>query len=253
MITNYSKKKLIEYLQPGQRVLIRFGHGLGDTLMFIPILEELRRRYPETKIDLYVESGQEKIWESAKDKDDPSYDLIFHLDFPMSEGSDETKAGRCCRAEIGIEPISKVASVLPCPNPIVAVHFNGTALPESVGCPEPVAKQIWDEIKSVGMIPFECHFEHCWHNPVNKKFDFVTSTARGCEAKLSSLFGLLQNSRAFIGVASGPFVAALSIVPERMFFLERAHKLRNYTDLKLPKADVNNYKPGSVAEWLKTC
>ena len=39
-----AEKKLVDYLAPGQKVLIRFGHGLGDTLMFIPLLEALK--YP---------------------------------------------------------------------------------------------------------------------------------------------------------------------------------------------------------------
>ena len=41
MIRDYKDKKLSEYLEPGQKVLIRFGHGLGDTIMFIPALEKL--------------------------------------------------------------------------------------------------------------------------------------------------------------------------------------------------------------------
>ena len=69
MIENFKEKKLVEYLENGQKVLIRFGHGLGDTLMFMPVFNHLKSLYPNIHFDLYVESGQEEIFESIKDKD----------------------------------------------------------------------------------------------------------------------------------------------------------------------------------------
>ena len=74
MITDYKDKKLAEYLEPGMKALIRFGHGLGDTIMFMPAFTLLRRLYPETQIDLYVECGQEEIFESVPDKEGKDYD-----------------------------------------------------------------------------------------------------------------------------------------------------------------------------------
>ena len=250
MITNYKDKKLVEYLKPGMKVLIRFGHGLGDTLLFMPIFEKLKQLYPLVKFDLYVENGQETIFDSITDKDAPGYDNVFHLDFPMSEGSNESKPAKCCRDEIGIPAITEVAK-LPIKNsPLVCVHFQGTSLPESVGCPENIASMIWSEIKEAGLIPFECHFEHTWHNPKNKKFSFINNSVRGYEANLDNLIGLIQNSRAFIGVASGPFIVALSVMPKQTAYLEKSHKLNNYTNEKIFKVDLSNYKPGTIKTWL---
>lgn len=250
MITDFSQKKLVEYLEPGGTYLIRFGHGFGDTMFFIPILERVREDYPDCQIDLYVESGQEEIWESVPDKDAPGYDEVFSLDFPMAEGSDLTKPGKCCTDEIGIEPIVNVATLPDKDSPIVSVHFHGTALPGSVGCPEEVAAQIWQEITDFGKIPMECHFEHMFHNPVNTKFGFIDNNVRRYRANLSNLIGLIQRSWAFIGVASGPFVAALSIMPERTLYLEKHHKLECYTHRTLARANVFNYESGSIARWL---
>jgi len=251
MISNYKDKKLIEYLKPGMKVLIRFAHGWGDTLFFMPIFEKLKKLYPDVKFDIYLESGQEKIFKSYPDKDSKEHDLIFHLDFPMSEGSDLTKAEKCCVDEIGIEPIKEEVADLPSyPSPLVAVHFQGTALPEQVSCPPLIAGQIWTEIKKCGLIPIECHFEHAWHNPINQRYFFVDSSVRGSKACLKNLIGLLQHCRAFIGVASGPFVTALSIMPDRMLFLEKYHKLHNYTHKNISKVDILNYQPGSVKKWL---
>lgn len=264
MISDYSEKKVSDYIKelektkpPGERsVLLRFGHGLGDTLLFMPAFWRLRELYPTTRIDLYIESGQEEIFHSVpveKATDFDGYDHIFILHFPMSEGSSFTKSQKCCMDELGIDPITDVASIPKKPSPFVALHFQGTALPDNVGCPEDVARLIWEDVIAAGKIPIECHYEHLFHNPVNEKFPFITNTARGCSASLHSLFGLLQHCCAFIGVASGPFVAALSWMPTRMMYIERDHRLETYTYRAIPRIKLyEGYRPGHVKEWLET-
>ena len=252
MIENYKDKKLVEYLKDDQKVLVRFGHGLGDTILWYPCFEKLKQLYPKVHFDLYVESGQEEIFESIADKDAEGYDHVFHLDFPMSEGSELTKMAKCCKEEIGIEPPEQETAKLPsCESPFVAIHFHGTALPGSVGCPEEIAKQIWQEVKDSGKIPIEVHFEHCWHNPVNSKYGFIDVSVRGYQAKVSNLIGLIQHSFAFIGVASGPFIVALSTIPEKTMYLEKSHPLKTYTKKDIAKINLNDFKPGVVKAWIQ--
>jgi hypothetical protein len=258
-ITDFEKKKLVEYLKPGLKVLIRFGHGWGDTQMFYPIYQRLIELHPEVHFDLYVECGQEEIFTSYPNKEGNEHDLVFSLNFPMSEGSEQTKAEKCCTDEVGIEPLGSMFH-LPIPptaalpvydNPFVLCHFQGTALPNSVNCPEGVAQQIWAEIIEAGKIPIECHFEHVFHNPVNAKYGFIDSNVRKATPKLSTLIAMVESSFAFIGVASGPFITALSVYPERTFFLERAHKLENYVKYPVARMDVNNYEKGRIKTWLE--
>jgi len=45
MIDNFSGKKLTEYLKDGMKVLIRWGHGLGDLLMFLESYEKLKKDF----------------------------------------------------------------------------------------------------------------------------------------------------------------------------------------------------------------
>jgi len=252
MITDFKEKKLSEYLKDGQKVLIRWGHGLGDLLMWLPSYEKLKKDYPQVDFHLYVESGQEEIWGDEKDKDSQDYDLVFSLDFPMSEGSDITKAEKCCKEELGIDsPQDEFIKIPKYDSPFVACHFQGTALPGSVGCSSEVAKQIWQEIKDFGKIPVECHFKHVFHNPANEKFDFIDISVREYQAKVSSLIGLIQHSSAFVGVASGPLVVALSTIPEKTLYLEKSHPLKTYTKKDIAKVDINDYKPNSVKTWLQ--
>jgi len=218
--------------------------------MFIPLLDKLRELYLDCQIDLYVESGQEEIWESVEDKDAQGYDEVFSLNFPMAEGSDLTKPGKCCVDELGLKPITNVAKLPDKPSPLVCLHFHGTALPGSVGCPEEVAAQIWQEVTDFGKVCIESHFLHMFHNPVNTKFGFIDNSVRRYRANLSNLIGLIQHSWAFIGVASGPLVVALSVMPERTLYLEKHHKLECYSELAVPSINVSNYEPGSVTRWL---
>jgi len=126
-------------------------------------------------------------------------------------------------------------------------------LPSSVNCPEEVARQIWQEVKDFGKIPVECHFEHLFANPNNVKYGFIDVSVRGYRANLNNLIGLIQHSWAFIGIASGPFVTALSVMPERTLYLEKSHPLKTYTKrTDIRKVNVNEYKPGMVTDFLKS-
>lgn len=222
--------------------------------MFIPLLEALRDAYPMVRFDLYIECGQEEIFHSVPDKDAQGYDHVFSLNFPMAEGSNLTKVEKCAAEEIGLDisqrPLSFQDILRDYDSPLVLCHFHGTALPQSVGCPEPVAHQIWNEIIEAGKVPMECHFQHVFHNPVNEKFQWVDSTVRACQPKLSSLIGLIQHSFAFVGVASGPLITALSHYPERVFFLEKHHRIESYVKFPVTKMHVDNYQPGAVRNWI---
>jgi hypothetical protein len=253
MIEDFREKKLVEYLKPGMRCLLRFGHGWGDTQMFIPAYERLKELYPFVHFDLYLECGQEEIFDSYPDKEGANHDLVFSLNFPMAEGSELTKVEKCCVDEIGIEPVNKISHFYDWyGNPFVLCHFQGTALPTSVNCPEAVAQQIWGEIIENGNIPIECHFEHVFHNPINAKYGFVDNNVRKCVPKLSTLIGMFQNSFAFVGVASGPLITALSVYPERVFYLERSHKIENYVKFPVKQMNVNDYAKGTVKHWLES-
>lgn len=255
MITNYKEKKLIEYIKPGGKYLIRFGHGLGDTMMFIPAFRRLQKQFPDSQIDIYLECGQEKIFECVLDKEGKGYDEVFHLDYPMVEHENGTKTEKCCTDELGINafglpPVSWLENY---DSPLVAIHYQGTALPGSVNCPPGIAQQIWNEVIESGKIPFEVHFEHIFHNPVNEKYGFISRHVRDCKPEISSLIGLMQRCFAFIGVASGPFTIALSVLPRhRIMFLERKHNLKSYVrhthDIHCIK--IADYEGGMVNNWL---
>lgn len=255
------EKKLSFYLNEGKykKVLIVFWHGLGDVIQFLNVFDEMKKLYPDIHFDLALQKGlgQEIVFPDAKlivnlDNIEEGYDLTALINFPIEVDPKLTKSELCCKNELGIELVSGHKKLPEFPSPLVAVHFCLTCLPGLANPSEEVAKKIWNEIHEAGLIPIECHFHHTFDNPENKVFSFVDATVRGCQAKVSSLFGLLKTSRAFIGVVSGPFHSALSILsPERILYLEKDIPLERFTHLPVTKVDLKKYKDGEVLNWLE--
>jgi hypothetical protein len=256
IVKEYTKKKLVEYLEQGKKYLIVFNHGLGDTMMFYPVYEYLRDKYATTcQIDLHVEYGQETIFKSWPFTEQ-NYDACFIIHFPMAEATPFTKSEYCCMWEIGIDykNVSREVAELPvCRSPIVGLHLQGTSMDKVVSCPEGLAQIIWEEVKEAGYIPMEMFFQHCFYNPANKKYDFVDNTCRGGQATISNLTGAISHCSAFIGVVSGPLLVALSTMPGRVCCLQRGFKLDSFIKRdKVYTVDfMNEYKFNSIRDWLK--
>ena len=252
-----------------KRVLLIFWHGVGDLVMFLPIFTALRIHYPEicfkigvpkglTYLDMFEAHSDQAVEIDGDECNNDEitaalpYDLVAKITFPMSEGQTVlTKTEWCCRYEIGIPPVAG-HGVLPAhKTPLVTVHFNITCLPDSCNPDKETAERVWNDVLEAGAVPLECHFQHIFHNPVNAKFDFIDATVRRCKPELRSLLGLLRKSHAFVGVVSGPFHVALSVLgPDRVLLLEKDFKRECFTKHKIRTADLRNYK-NEVHEWLK--
>lgn len=244
-----------------RRVLIVFIHGVGDVVMFIEVFKAIRTLYPKIHFDLGLakELDQNNIFPGAilLDRDwrqqvsTMDYDLVFQSRFPAEDPQRPmvTKAEICCEKELGIQPIAKYPQLVP--KKIVAVHFQSTAVPELANAPETSARRIWEEITLAGFIPIETHFEHVYHDPANTRFDFVDHHVRDWPARLDTLMALLGASDAFVGVSSGNFHLALSILgPSRVMFLEKSLKVTQFTKAKVATAKLDGYN-GEVMTWLE--
>ena len=102
LISDFSRKKLVEYLEPGIKVLIDFPHGLGDDVMFMPLYLRLKSRYPQTQIDLKLAPGREDFFGGHEALE--NYKYIFRLTFfetPDKPGR-FAKPEFCCMRELGI-------------------------------------------------------------------------------------------------------------------------------------------------------
>jgi hypothetical protein len=254
---------LTEHLKAGVRsVLIPFWHGVGDVVMFLPLLEEVRRLYPGIRFDIGLCRGldQESFVPEAVLLDGDwrekiptmEYDIVFPCNFPIEDLNNpgKTKAEVCCERELGIVP--PPTSHLPIlARPLVGVHFQITSVPWVANADEPVAKQIWEDIKSVNCTPIETHYQHVFHNPANVRYEFVDNHVRACGARLHNLMSMLRACTWFVGVVSGNFHLALSILgPQRVLLLEKDLKAGHFTKWPIATANLKDYK-GEVGAWLK--
>lgn len=253
-------QKLKSYLDSGKynKVLLVFWHGIGDVIQFLNIFDKLKSLYPDIYFDVGLQKGldEETIIPEAillpdlKDIE-RDWDLTALIHFPVETDPTLTKSELCCREELGIEPVSGHKKLPDFPSPIVAVHFCLTALPGLANPSEEVAHKIWNEIHDVGLVPIESHFSHVFDNPENKMFPWIETTVRKCQARLSSLFGLLKVARFFVGVVSGPFHSAMSILPhDRICFLEKDIPVARFTHENIKTVDIKKYTDGSIKDWL---
>ncbi len=254
--------KLHEHLATGgyKRCLIPFWHGVGDVVMFLPILKRLREMHPRMTIDIGLCKGldQETFVPDAilldgdwREKHEAlGYDLVFPVNFPTENLGDtsKTKAEISCIEEIGIPPVCGHLRLKT--KKLVAVHFQITSVPWAANAEPDVARQIWNDIKAAGFIPVETHFQHVFHNPANEKFDFVDNHVRQWTPKIATLMALLSSCHAFVGVVSGNFHMAMSVLgPTKVMLLEKDLKAGHFTKWPIATANLKDYH-GEVKDWL---
>jgi len=261
-------KKLVQYLdEKVKKVGIVFWHGLGDCVQFMGLFNRLQKEYPNIKFDIMIQNGlgQEVIYPNAvplnnldglKDMD---YDYIFLVHFPVESGN-VTKTELCAKTEIGVDwkfpfydCIPKYGRKIHVPRgKLIGIHFQNTALPDVFNPTSEVAEKVWNEVLEAGYIPIEIDFQHVYHNPVNKKFDFIDCTVRRVKPTVDTLLGLIMSCKGIIAVVSGPLHCALAIAPERVFFLEKGVPIERFvTDKKYPSVNVNKYQDGEIKKWLQ--
>ena len=238
-IKAYDKFKVEEMLgtmPTGQAALIVFWHGVGDLLMFLPVFCNLRERFPQLKIDLGIQPGvgHLELWPDAVELWEKDFTVdhayAFVINFPMVEGGNKmTKAEYCSRFEIGHEPHDlNLPHVSAIDNRLVGVHFQGTCLPGSTNPSPEIAEKIWKDLLAEGYVPFDMHFVHNFHNPVNVPLPWASRNCRDLVPSLTLLRSLIGSCFAFIGVASGPFVLAACMSPNRAIYLQKGHDASCY-------------------------
>lgn len=265
IVKSYDGYKVADYLRTEtvSKVCLVFWHGLGDLVMFLDIFLKLKEMFPAIQIDLALQegTGQEVLTEEYNINTvlitDPNnlidgYDYTFQIHYPMSEhlGGKWTKNEWCCLVELGIDPLGFYAELPKWNSPLVACHFQATALPDPINPSEEVAEQIWNEILEAGLVPIEVFFQHKYYNPVNEKFKFIDCTVRRAVPSIKTLVGIYNHCFASICVASGNLPVSLAVMKNRTMYLKKEYDINCYTHEKVEQIDVNNYRAGEVREWL---
>lgn len=255
--------KLAEHLKTGayKKVLLPFFHGVGDVVMFLPILKRLRELYPDVHFDLGLCRGldQETFVPDAVLLDGDwrekclgfGYDLIFPCNFPIEQLPDtsHTKAEISCIEEIGIEPVCGHLPLVP--KKLVGVSFQCTSVPWVANTEPDVAEKIWNEIKAAGFVPIEINMRHVFFNPANEKYPFIDNHVRDWPARIETLMALIGSCAAYVSAVSGNFHVALSVLgPKRVMLLEKDLKVGHFTKEAVAAVNTKNYSDGEVKDFL---
>ena len=258
-ITSY-----IEEYKP-KRILLVFFHGLGDFLGFRGVYAYLINKYPDIEFVYGIDEqmGYEKFLLDHEKYEllnrtsisTDKYDFAFLIAYTQNREGEMCKAENCMLEEVGsFSPLpTPHQPVALAPSRLVTVHFFSTWGPEAFGMigREETAHKIWGEIIKAGLVPIETNFEHKYSNPENKNFDWINAHVRGVKCSGENLMTLLQASHAFIGVISGNIHAALSCLPRDKVMALTTYMPSRALGEGVPFINIDNYKDGSVYEWLR--
>ena len=257
VVSDFTHVKLVEHFKPGMKVLIDFPHGLGDCVMFMPLLVRMRAMYPDVTIDLRLPEGRYGDIFPAPHHN-AYYDLvallIFHESWDKPEGL--SKPEFCCKHELGI-PFSENLDFTWKPpkafNPIIGVNFMCNSN-SAYNVPYDVAKDIYQQLQKKGYIPMEIYFNHPQFNVKNQPYDFITCSTRGTPATVETFMGAMQACNGFIGVNSGSLCTAIAMYPELTLHLHTANNLKYYykgDKVATIDATAEGYNPEDMEKHLR--
>lgn len=257
IVRDFSKKKVSDYLKDGIKALLYFPHGLGDDVMFMPLLLRLRELYPQSEIDVQWADGRDLF---PQPKELTYYDYVFYIIFHETPTDSRyikySKPECCCVEELGIqwdESLDFTWKPETIESPFIGVSFMCNSNP-NYNIPYSVAKQVWQAIQYCGKVPIEIYFMHQQYNPKNKPYDFITCTTRGVTPSVKTFTATLQACKAFIGVNTGALCMAAAMYPERVLHLQNKFPFTFYRKRKVEYiiADgLSYFDPAPVIEWIR--
>lgn len=247
LIKDYNNKKLIQYLNDKDKVLILFNdHGIGDVFMFMPLYLRVKQLFPSITFNLALNQGQQLF----QDITEEAYDKAFYIKFyqfnmcPAFHGM--SKPEICCNVQLGI-PYDQslqftwkpeVISDLKLKDNCIGCAFQVTSNPrKSLSIDK--AQQVWEAIKQTGYTPVEIYFQHQLRDIRNSKYPFIDYTMRTQKACPQNLVSAINQCKMFIGVNTGSLCIAASLHPQTTIaLLTRHHWSPNYQRLNpIPELD----------------
>jgi|APIni6443716594_1056825.scaffolds.fasta_scaffold00002_2 ADP-heptose:LPS heptosyltransferase len=278
IINDLSKKKVVDYLKNiiSGKILLLFPHGLGDLILFMPIVEELKRRFPRVNIKIGGD-GKRGFGDIIGDnffsidgfgdyrKILRQFSYVFNIQYPEPDMKRSVvtiqKPYLCNSKEIGLEdfvwkPYRLKVELKNENSKTIGVHFFGNTNSRHKNPTETCASRICKEIKEVGYIPFEVHMIHHFTKDQNL---FIGNNLFGKENSLRSekpnvqtMINKIVECKYFVGVDSGPLYLAGSILGfDKVIGVQKYLEIGRYLPIEIPKIDVRYYKPRSIFNELK--
>lgn len=240
---------LASIMRPGIKVCIVFPHGLGDVVMFRPVLEKLRRTYPDALIHFMPRDSYPEFDDHS---DDIDYDVAFWLDYYVATaGVDFTKNDLCCSQELGISP---PLTDLPeakggYRSPWVGIGCTSISC-SNLNTPTAwEARQVNEGVLEAGFIPVDTAMVSNGH--VFERPSPMACSLRKVEGTYAKLAGVIERCHAFIGTISGAYHVAQSLLPGRTLMLcPRAGEWRRLYRNAPVHMNLRDVTKESIRDWL---
>jgi ADP-heptose:LPS heptosyltransferase len=264
IIYNFSKLKIIDYLSKYKSgaVAFIFLHGLGDFICFLPLFETLQKEFPSCKLHLYSKPFYGKIYSQCKIIPNDirvlfrKYLYIFRVSYPeliKEERYRWTKVENCNLKEIGLNNFNwnpyNLLNGYNKESKLIGFHGFGNTNIKKKNIDLYKMEQIWCEIKELGYEPFEIHIND--GNIECPYFINRNNSLRFDEPDINLFMNKIKECKYFIGVESGPFYLAGSILGfDKCIGLEK-HLKFNHIPIKHNLVDINFYEKNTVKNKIK--
>lgn len=240
---------LSSVMRPGMKVCLIFPHGLGDIVMFRPVLDKLRRLFPDCMIHMAVKPGYPELDDHDENIE---YDIAFHLDYYVATACcEDTKNTLCCRLELGIEPPLDDTPSAPkgFRSPWVGVGCTSICNPGQNTPSAFEASELNAGILEAGFIPLDTAMTSCGY--VFPSRSPMACSLRTVEGTYSKLVGIIERCHAFIGTISGAYHVAQSILPGRTLMLcPRAGEWRRLYRNAPVHVNMRDITRDAIRDWL---
>ena len=240
---------LASVIRDDMKVCLVFPHGLGDIVMFRPVLARLRALYPKTVIHMMVKPEYPELDDHDEGID---YDLAFWLDYYISlPANGETKNELCCRTELGINPPLDDRPNAPrgFTSPWVGIGCTSVCFRESYSPTAYESRPLNEGVLEAGFIPLDTAM-------MSKPGYFTRNSPMAVDLRdvpgtYSKLAGIIERCHAFIGTISGAYHVAQSILPGRTLLLcPRAGEWRRlYRNAPL-HVNMRDITKETIRDWL---
>lgn len=259
ILYDFKKCKIVDYLNKYKNgaACFLFSHGLGDYINFIPLFESLKKEYPDWRLHLYSRSYYNRIYLKSMEIPEDirtlyrKYSYIFRISYPELTKEERyrwTKVENCNLKEIGLDNFEwKPYNLMNGYNKeskIIGFHGFGNTNIKNKNIDLYKMEQIWCEIKELKYEPFEIHINDgnlCCPYFINRN-----NSLRFNDPDINLFIKKIRECKYFIGIESGPFYLAGSILGyNKIIALEKYLKF-NHIPINYNLIDIKYYEKNSI-------
>jgi len=276
-INNFKNKKLVEYLKPyqGGKILLLFQHGLGDLILFMPLVKELKKNF--SRITFKIGHDLKRDFSFIGDLSFPIdgtgdfrkilrlFTYVFNVEYPEPDMNKSRvtimKPYLCNEREIGLnnfiwEPYKLEVPLKNEDSNIIGCHFFGNTNARHKNPTDACVIRIWKEVEKAGYIPYEIHMLHHFIKDSNQQLGNNLfqkgESLRFEEPSIRKMIEKISECKYFIGVDSGPLYLAGSILGfDKVIGVQKYLEINRYLPIEISKVDIRYYKPNSIVKAIQ--